>query len=146
MSENRSERHICFEELEPGAVPDAGHLDSCPQCRRRAEAYRLLRFQIRHVPRLQPSPFFASRVVAHLSRSGPSPVLFLMQRVARRLTPVFLVLIAGVSFLVYQALEVESGPSPYSEILVGEMAQQEVTLEHVVDLLSQLPEEGGPQR
>ena len=59
-------KHIRFEDLERSEALDEEHLKSCGRPRRELRAYRLYRFHLEHLPRIEPPAHFA-RTVARLA-------------------------------------------------------------------------------
>lgn len=128
-----TDEHISFPDLEPGDQVDETHLKGCPECRRKWGLVRFLRAQIRSIPRLEPSPFFAARMAALIRDSG-SPFVLHLQWAARCLSPVFLILILATTFLLYQITLDGSSFDPPMGVLFEE-PQEEVSLDFVVNSL-----------
>lgn len=132
-----TEQHFPVWEWEPGDPVDEAHLSECPKCQRRWEALEFLRYQAKHAPAPDPAPFFASRV-AHLAFSDAVTVWDLLERAARRLTPVFasLSLAAVIGLALWTPSEIRSPTDDYAELLVEPEAEGELTLDDVLYSLS----------
>lgn len=128
--------HIRFEKLELDEMPDEAHLAQCEACRATWEAVRFLRLQLQAVPRIDAPPFFAARVARRAQDVRPSFV-FLFERAARRLVPVFLGLVLVISLLLTNLLPSGSSPAPRFEVLFQQPSQPDVSMEYVVNSLQE---------
>ncbi len=131
-------KHISFSRLEAGDVVDKAHLDSCARCR---QAYRVLRFlltQLRSAPELIPPASFASRVAMMAEGARRLPFAVALQYAAKRLIPVFAVLLMSTSFLLYQLSQ--QSPNLTSDAS-AEILFEEATLEEAVNSLRRFSEE-----
>lgn len=146
-----TDRHIDFSVWEPGEALDQEHLEACEQCREAWKADQFIRLQARQAPRLEPPPFFASRVI-YRARETSAPLLLMIQRMAQRLVLVLSLLVIVTSFLVYKeaggsengssVTQSNSSNSVYSQILFEEPTEETINVDFVVNSLSQTPEEG----
>ncbi len=130
-------KQIRFEDLERNDTLDEEHLKSCGRYRRELRAYRLFRFHLEHLPRIEPPPHFA-RTVARLAeeRRGVPFALFL-ERAARQLAPGLIALMGAVSVLLYLFSQpVDVGLTPLESL------PEEASLEYTVDSL-RASSEGG---
>jgi hypothetical protein len=135
-----SRKHISFSALEAGDAVDEAHLASCGRCR---QAYRILSFvrsRLQSMPQLNPPASFASRVAMLVRGNRVRPFVFDLQFAAKRLVPVFAVLVMSTSFLLYQ-FSSQSIQSLNSEATVEELFE-EAALEEAVNSLREFPEEG----
>ncbi len=140
-----SSQHIDFSELEPEDSIDQTHLASCERCRLNYESYRAFRGLVRGIPELEPPPFFAARVAGLATREGTAQgtgsFLFLMQRSAQRLLPVFATLVLTVGFLAFRgSSQIDTVPiedSELSRILFEEPEAEVVTLEFMLGSLAE---------
>ena len=130
-------KHIRFEDLEPNEVPDEEHLKSCGRCRRELRAYRLFRFHLDHLPRIEPPAHFA-RTVARLAEERRAvPFALFLARAARQLAPGLITLMGAVSVLLYLFSQpVDVGLTPLESL------PEEASLEYTVDSL-RTSSEGG---
>ena len=135
-----SPKHISFSRSEAGDVVDQAHLDSCGRCRQAYRVLRFLRTQLRSAPELIPPASFASRVAMMAEGVGRIPFAVALQYAAKRLIPVFAVLVISTSFLLYQL----SRPSlsNLNPDVSAELLSEEVTLEEAVNSLRRFSEEG----
>jgi len=136
--------HIPFENLEFDREPDHSHLSQCRSCRMGWAIFRFLAFQVTSTPQVEVPPFFAGRV-AEIIRSVEAPFALFFQRAARQLIPVFAVLVLGTSVLFYAFATTESPDQYYTQMFFEEPLPEELSLENVVDSLSEPPEEGAVQ-
>ncbi len=133
-------KHISFSRMEAGDVVDKAHLDSCARCR---QAYRVLRFlltQLRSAPELIPPASFASRVAMMAEGARRLPFAVALQYAAKRLIPVFAVLLMSTSFLLYQLSQ--QSLSNLTSDASAEILFEEATLEEAVNSLRRFSEEG----
>lgn len=135
-----SRRHISFSALEVGDALDEAHLASCERCRRAYRILNFLRSRLQSVPQLNPPTSFASRVAIMGRGNRAGPFVFDLQFAAKRLTPVFAVLVMFTSFLLFQ-LSSQSIQSLNSENAV-EGLFEEAVLEKAVNSLKEFQEEG----
>ena len=135
-----SPKHISFSRLEAGDAVDQAHLDSCGRCRQAYRVLRFLRTQLRAAPELTPTASFASRVAMMAEGARRLSFALALQYAAKRLIPVFAVLVMSTSFLLYQ-LSRQPLPNLNSDIST-EILSEEVTLEEAVNSLRRFSEEG----
>ena len=130
-------KHIRFEDLEPNGVPDEEHLKSCGRCRRELRAYRLFRFHLEHLPRIEPPAHFARTVARLAEERRVVPFALLLERAARQLAPGLIALMGAVSVLLYLFSQpVDVGLTPLESL------PEEASLEYTVDSL-RASSEGG---
>lgn len=134
-----NEKHIVWEDWEPGDPVDEQHLAACEQCRRDHELALFLRFQARSAPTIEPPPFFAARVAKLAMADANAAFWRFLERAARQLIPVFALLLLATSFLIYRSWRT---PEPMDEGFVGILlgpgdGEPEVSLDDVVALLKE---------
>ena len=134
-------KHIRFEDLERNEALDEEHLKSCGRRRRESRAYRLYRFHLDHLPRIEPPAHFA-RTVARLAEERREerrvvPFALFLERAARQLAPGLIALMGAVSVLLYLFSQpVDVGLTPLESL------PEEASLEYTVDSL-RASSEGG---
>lgn len=130
-------KHIRFEDLEPNGVPDEEHLKTCGRCRRELRAYRLFRFHLEHLPRIEPPAHFARTVARQAEERRVVPFALFLERAARQLAPGLIALMGAVSVLLYLVSQpVDVGLTPLESL------PEEASLEYTVDSL-RASSEGG---
>lgn len=130
-------KHIRFENLEPNEVLDEEHLESCGRCRRELRAYRLFRFHLGHLPRIEPPAHFARTVARLAEERRVVPFSLFLERAARQLAPGLIALMGAVSVLLYLFSQpVDVGLTPLESL------PEESSLEYTVDSL-RASSEGG---
>ena len=130
-------KHNRFEDLEPTGALDEEHLKSCGRRRGELRAERLLRFHLRHLPRVEPPAHFA-RTVARLAEERRAvPFALFLERAARQLAPGLIALMGCVSVLLY----LMSQPVDLN-VAALESLPEEASLEYTVDSL-RASSEGG---
>ncbi len=135
-----SPKHISFSRLEPGDIVDQAHLDSCGRCRQAYRVLRFLRTQLGSAPELVPPASFASTVAMMAEGPRRLPFTLALQFAAKRLIPVFAVLVMSTGFLLYQMSQ-QALPNLNSDTS-AEILSEEVTLEEAVNSLRRFSEEG----
>ena len=122
--------HIRFEDLERNEALDEEHLKSCGRCRRELRAYRLFRFHLEHLPRVEPPAHFARTVARVAEERRVVPFALFLERAARQLAPGLIALMGVVSVLLYLFSQpVEVGLTPLESL------PEEASLEYTVDSL-----------
>ena len=130
-------KHNRFEDLEPTGALDEEHLKSRGRRRGELRAERLLRFHLRHLPRVEPPAHFA-RTVARLAEERRAvPFALFLERAARQLAPGLIALMGCVSVLLY----LMSQPVDLNQAAL-ESLPEEASLEYTVDSL-RASSEGG---
>ncbi len=130
-------KHIRFADLEPTENLDEEHLKSCGRCRRELRAFRLFRFHLEHLPRLEPPAHFARTVARLAEERRVVPFALFLERAARQLAPGLVALMGAVSVLLYQLSQpVDLNLTPLESL------PEEASLEYTVDSL-RLSSEGG---
>lgn len=144
-----NERHIDFSRWEAGEPLDEGHLANCAECRENHEAALFIRRQAVRMPSLQASPYFAPRVARLALEQEQRPLFAMVQSVARRLLPVFMMLMLLVVSLAYWRSGTATVQPLASEdyetlalLLQEDSAAQQVTMEDVLDLMAENSEGG----
>lgn len=130
-------KHIRFEDLERNEALDEEHLKSSGRRRRELRAYRLYRFHLEHLPRIEPPAHFARTVARLAEERRVAPFALFLERAARQLAPGLIALMGAVSVLLYlfsQAVDV--GLTPLESL------PEEASLEYTVDSL-RVSSEGG---
>lgn len=130
-------KQIRFEDLERNDTLDEEHLKSCGRYRRELRAYRLFRFHLEHLPRIEPPPHFARTVARLAEERRVVPFALFLERAARQLAPGLIALMGAVSVLLYLFSQpVDVGLTPL------EILPEEASLEYTVDSL-RASSEGG---
>lgn len=97
------------------------------------------------VPRVEPPPFFASRVAA-IAVEPPVDFVPALLRLTRHFVPIFLCASIVLVFLAYRSAPPAELAIPDSELLLEEQAQSDlITLEDVAFTLAPLSQNGGPR-
>ncbi len=126
-----------FEDLERNDTLDEEHLKSCGRYRRELRAYRLFRFHLEHLPRIEPPPHFARTVARLAEERRVVPFALFLERAARQLAPGLIALMGAVSVLLYLFSQpVDVGLTPLESL------PEEASLEYTVDSL-RASSEGG---
>ena len=130
-------KHIRFEDLERNEALDEEHLKSCGRCRRELRAYRLFRFHLEHLPRIEPPAYFARTVARLAEERRVVPFALFLERAARQLAPGLIALMGAVSVLLYLFSQpVDVGLTSLESL------PEEASLEYTVDSL-RASSEGG---
>lgn len=130
-------KQIRFEDLERNDTLDEEHLKSCGRYRRELRAYRLFRFHLEHLPRIEPPPHFARTVARLAEERRVVPFALFLERAARQLAPGLIALMGAVSVLLYLFSQpVDVGLTPLESL------PEEASLEYTVDSL-RASSEGG---
>lgn len=135
-----SDRHIEFSKLEEDEAFDISHLAACSACQRKEKIFRFLRFQAERTPEFEPPLFFASRMARRVQTENPRFVV-LLEQMARRLVVLFATLIVITSVLLYK-VDWETKLDLQSEVLFESPPEVPLSLEYVVNSLTQPAEEG----
>ena len=126
-----------FEDLERNDTLDEEHLKSCGRYRRELRAYRLFRFHLEHLPRIEPPAHFARTVARLAEERRVVPFALFLERAARQLAPGLIALMGAVSVLLYLFSQpVDVGLTPLESL------PEEASLEYTVDSL-RASSEGG---
>lgn len=138
------EEHIRFEDWEPGEALDQEHLRSCKKCREDFERVRFLREVIASAPEVEVPPFFSNRV-ARLAVSQARGFWELLDRMARRMAPIFAALVLVAAFLLYHQDEERSWTQDVPMAWLSETEGEQVpeTLDEMVLVLAQTEWEEG---
>jgi len=137
--------HIRFWELASDEEIDREHLNTCEECQRQAEIYRLLGVQLSRLPRLEPPPFFAARIQNLVGESRRSLVYY-FERLAAQLVPVLTALILATSVLIYSVSDQETAQvstNGQAVQVLEESALPDVSVETMIALSLDLDE--GPK-
>ena len=130
-------KHIRFEDLERNETLDEEHLESCGRYHREWRAYRLFRFHLEHLPRIEPPAHFARTVARLAEERRVVPFALFLERAARQLAPGLIALMGAVSVLLYLFSQpVDVGLTPLESL------PEEASLEYTVDSL-RASSEGG---
>ena len=140
--EKMNEEHIRFENWEAGDPLDQEHLAQCQECQEMVEGLGFLKQAALSAPDTEVPPFFASRV-AHLAVSAGTSFWELLDRMAKRMVPLFASLVLVASFFLFSGRQ-EAPVEDTSIVWLAESESVRVpdTLDDMVLLLAQAEWEG----
>lgn len=140
------EEHVQFEEWEPGEPLDEKHLAGCSSCRDKLERLQFIREAAETAPAVEVPPFFASRV-SRLAVAGGRSFWDMLDRMARRMAPVFASLVLVASSLLYLQEQERFWPGHAELIWLAEEPSTETpeSLDEMVFLLAQAAQEEGEE-
>ncbi len=136
-------KHIDFAAWETSDPLDAAHLEDCAECRQQHRLALFLRSSAATVPRLEPSPYFASRV-AHRAKDQKTPFALLLGRAAKRLLPALALLVMVVALGIFiTPQDVLPAEGELALLLVDSDQEVDVTMDDfILDLGASLEEVG----